>query len=68
MKDAIKRAVFLLLAVLMFSLTACGYAGIASHNGRLYVAKNGLFGILRQIYVCNEASGGKLDCKPAAKP
>lgn len=69
MKDTFKKLVFLLMAVLMFMATACGYSSVASHTGRLYVAKNDLFlfGALRAVYVCTE-SGNKINCQKAGKP
>lgn len=69
MKDALKKMVFVLLAVLMVASTACAYGGLASHNGKLYVARNDafLFGALRKIFVCQD-TGGKLGCQDAAGP
>lgn len=67
MKDAFKKVMFLLLAVLMLGAGACGYAGVASHNGRLYIAKNCFMGACRAILVCTE-SGNKINCQTAGKP
>jgi len=69
MKDVIKKAVLLLAAVAMFAMTACSYAGMASHNGKLYVARNDafLFGALRGVYACTDA-GGTLQCTKAGNP
>lgn len=69
MTDAIKKLVLALLALLMLAASACGYASIASHTGKLYVARDDLFlfGALRAVYVCRE-SGDKIVCKVAGKP
>jgi hypothetical protein len=69
MKDAIKKMVFVVMAVCMFAVSACAYAGMASHNGKLYVARNDsfLFGALRAVFVCTDA-GGKLQCQKAGSP
>lgn len=67
MNDALKKVFFALLAVLMLGVGACGYAGIASHNGRLYIAKNCFMGACRAVLVCTE-SGDKLVCKTAGNP
>jgi hypothetical protein len=69
MKDAIKKMVFVMMAVAMLAVSACSYAGMTSHNGKLYVARNDafLFGALRGVYACTDA-GGKLQCQQAGSP
>ena len=70
MKGIMRKFLFALLAVVMLMSTACGYGAVASHTGKLFVARNDLFlfGALRTIYVCAEAVGGKMVCKEVAKP
>ena len=69
MKKALKKALLTLAAAGMLAATACSYAGMASHNGKLYVARNDmfLFGALRGVYACTDA-GGTLQCSKVGKP
>lgn len=57
-----KKAAAALMIALM-TLPACSYAGMASHEGKLYVARNGpLFGLLRTIYECTADGNGNMVC------
>ena len=69
MKDTIKKMVFVVMAVFMLAVSACSYAGLTSHNGKLYVARNDafLFGALRAVFACTD-QGGTLQCQKAGNP
>ncbi len=53
-----------LIALMAASSAACSYGSMASHNGKLYVARNDgfLFGALRKMYECNPDGGGNMTC------
>jgi hypothetical protein len=72
MRNAIRKLTALAaLAVAVGAATdvsGCGYAGVAlAPDGTVYVARNGLFGLLRKVYSC-KASAGTLTCTEAAEP
>ncbi len=53
-----------LIALMAASSVACSYGSMASHNGKLYVARNDgfLFGALRKMYECNPDGSGNMTC------
>ena len=58
------------IAVVAVSSVGCSYGAIASHDGKLYIARNDsfLFGALRKIYECTPASGAVTCVEVKGKP
>jgi hypothetical protein len=56
-----KKKLLTVLALAM-AAPACSYGASASHNGKLYVARNTVFGALRQVYECTTDGAGNMVC------
>ena len=54
--------------IALMALPACSYGSMASHNGKLYVARNDnfLFGALRKMYECSPDGKGNMVCVQVA--
>ncbi len=60
------KRIIIAAAIGLMALPAagCSYGGMASHNGKLYVARNDsfLFGALRKMYECTPDGAGNMTC------
>jgi hypothetical protein len=66
-----KLIISLCMGAMAATSVGCSYGAMASHNGKLYVAKNDglLFGALRAVYECSPDGSGNMACvKVADKP
>ena len=57
--------------VVAMALGACAYGGVGvTADGKAVVAKNDgfLFGLMRNIYVCNVTPGGLTGCQASEHP
>jgi len=53
-----------LIALMASSAVGCSYADMTSHNGKLYVARDGFFfGALRKMYECTADGNGNMSCQ-----
>jgi len=59
-----KIIITLSLGAMAATSVGCSYGAMASHNGKLYVAKNDgfLMGALRKMYECSPDGGGNMAC------
>lgn len=63
----IKTVIAAVLAASM--LTGCSYSGAAmAGSDRVVITKDGLYGLLRAVYVCKVTEGGLTDCQSADSP
>jgi hypothetical protein len=60
----------LFVATVAVSSVGCSYGGMASHDGKIYVARNDgfLFGALRKIYECTPSAGSMACVQVKGKP
>ena len=61
----IRRLILLAAAILALAFTVgCGYSTATwnTKSGKMYVAKNGLFGLVRGVYECTPA-GESFNCQ-----
>jgi hypothetical protein len=58
------------IAAMAVSSVGCSYGAIASHDGKLYVARNDgfLFGALRKLYECTPGAGSLTCVEVKGKP
>ena len=66
-----KLIITLCLGAVAATSVGCTYGAMASHNGKLYVARNNqfLFGVLRKMYECSPDGAGNMACvELAGKP
>lgn len=61
-----RKVTTLLIALMALPVvgTGCSYGAMASHDGKLYVARNDgfLFGALRKMYECTTDGKGNIVC------
>lgn len=56
--------------LLAASLAACAYSGVAASGDKVVIARNDmlLFGMLRQVYVCQITDSGLTNCTMNENP
>ncbi len=54
-----------LIALMASSAVGCAYADMTSHEGKLIVARDGFFGITRNVYTCTPDGSGNMSCVKA---
>ena len=54
----------LFVAIMAITSIGCSYGAVASHDGKLYVARNDnvLMGVMRKIYECTPDGAGNMTC------
>ncbi len=72
MENRMKKTLVVAFALALFAGTGCAYSGVAlsADGSTAVVLKNNalLFGIMREIYVCQVTPAGLAQCVAGAKP
>lgn len=56
-------------AVVAASLAACAYTGVAASGEKVVIARTGLiYGLMRQMYVCQITDSGLTNCATNESP
>ena len=59
----------LAILILAASLAACAYTGVAASGDKVVIARTGLiYGLMRQMYVCQITDSGLTSCATNESP
>lgn len=64
-----KKAILALGLIAMAASTGCAYSGASALGAdKVVITKDGIFGLIRDVYVCKVGADGVSACQSADKP